>query len=72
MEKEIIMKPTIKIYHKDDPQQYRDEILFWRNKSSVYKIQALEVIRYQWYKLNQNDEITIPRFRRVLSIIKRT
>ena len=66
------MKTTVKIYRKNDPQQYRDEILFWRKQSSVYKIQALETIRYQWFKLNESSETTIPRFRRVLSIIKRS
>jgi len=66
------MKTTIKIYSKDDPQQYQDENLFWMDKSSAYKIQTLEAIRYQWFKLNQKDEINIPRFRRVLSIIKRS
>lgn len=65
------MKTTVKIYRKNDPQQYRDEYLFWRKQSSVYKIQTLETIRYQWFKLNQSSETAIPRFRRVLSIIKR-
>jgi len=66
------MKATVKIYHKNDPQQYRDEVLFWSKQSSVYKIQALEAIRNQWFKLNQSDETAIPRLRRVLSIIKRS
>ena len=65
------MKSAVKIYHKNDPQQYRDETLFWSKQSSVYKIQTLETIRYQWFKLNQSSETAIPRFRRVLSIIKR-
>lgn len=66
------MKATVKIYHKNNPQQYRDEVLFWSKQSSVYKIQTLEAIRKQWFKLNQSDETTIPRLRRVLSIIKRS
>jgi len=64
------MKTTVKIFHKNDPQQYRDETLFWSKQSSDYKIQTLETIRYQWFKLNKSSETAIPRFRRVLSIIK--
>lgn len=66
------MKTTVKIYHKNDPQQYHDEKLFWSKQSSAYKIQVLEAIRKQWFKLNKDDETAIPRLRRVLSIIKRS
>jgi len=36
------MKTTIKIYHKNDPQQYSDETLFRSKQSSAYKIRLLK------------------------------
>lgn len=64
-------EPDITIYSKDDPQQYVDEREFWDNQSYEYKLEALEIIRAQSFKIGSQDAEHFPRLRRVLTIIKR-
>jgi hypothetical protein len=40
-------KHDIKIYSKDDPQQYEDDRKFWDAQSIEYMLMALETIRLQ-------------------------
>ncbi len=67
------MKPNesnVKIYSKDDPQQYEDDRQFWEKQTTEYKLMALETIRIQWLKFGKKNAKQLPRLRRVLKVIE--
>ena len=70
------MENVIKKYTLSDKQQEEDNKQFWQNKSIAYKMQELESLRRDAYKLglypNHAEDVSEQRLRRVLRIIKQT
>ena len=68
------MEKVIKKYTLSDKQQEEDDKQFWQNKSIAYKMQVLESLRRDAYKLglypNQTEDGSEQRLRRVLRITK--
>jgi len=65
------MEKRVKIYDRDDPQQYEDEKEYWRSKTAEEKLMALEAIRQTWFNLNPEYNGNKPGFQRVFNIIER-
>jgi ribosomal protein L29 len=64
------MEKTVKKYNLNDPQQYKDEREYWRNKTPEERLMALEELRRQYMKFKGiNAEQGVQR---VCRIIKRS
>jgi len=68
------MEKVIKKFSLSDNQQEKEDRQFWENRSISYKIEVLESLRRDAYKLGlypkQTEDGTEPRLRRVLRITK--
>ena len=61
------MKKTVKIYNSFDEQE-NDDVKYWKNISGKRKLEILEIIRGNYWAINNE---TSPRLQRIYRIIKR-
>jgi len=68
------MEKVIKKFSLSDKQQEKEDRQFWESKSIAYKMEVLESLRRDAYKLGlypkQSEDGTELRLRRVLRITK--
>jgi hypothetical protein len=61
------MKKTVKIY-RSFSEQDADDVSYWRNLPGDEKLNCLEIIRAQYWAMNNEAP---PRFQRIYKVIKR-